>query len=65
MDIKPIEDPKSFTQLEYNLMEIIFNPSKHSPPNSFIKTLKKRYDVYYAINTDTILSPKIGFIVQS
>ena len=35
MDIKPIEDPKSFTQLEYNLMEIIFNPSKHSPPNSF------------------------------
>lgn len=46
---------------EYKLMQIIFNPSKHSPPNIFINTLKKRYKRYYVIDD---IKPKIGFLVQ-
>ena len=30
-----------------NLMQIIFDPSKHSPPNDFINNLKKRLDQYH------------------
>ena len=59
MDIKLKEDDNPLKQ--FNLMEIIFNPSKHSPPNSFIDTLKKRYSVYYAVCD---IPPKVGFIVH-
>lgn len=31
-----------------NLMQIIFDPSKHSPPNDFINNLKKRLDQYHS-----------------
>lgn len=46
---------------EYKLMHIIFNPSKSSPPNAFINTLKKRYNNYHMIDN---IKPKIGFYVQ-
>jgi len=31
-----------------NLMQIIFDPSKHSPPNDFLNNLKKRLDQYHS-----------------
>ena len=35
------------SKLMPNLMQIIFDPSKHSPPNDFINNLKKRLDQYH------------------
>lgn len=61
MDIKPKIINTFNCSPEYELMEIIFNPSKNSPPDSFIKTLQKRYDVYYKMNN---VQPKVGFNVQ-
>lgn len=61
MDIKPKKVDTFNNSPECELMEIIFNPSKQSPPDSFIKTLQKRYNVYYKINN---VQPKVGFNVQ-
>tara|TARA_Y100000591_G_C21505333_1_gene531989 strand:+ start:457 stop:645 length:189 start_codon:yes stop_codon:yes gene_type:complete len=45
------KDPTYSNLSEYklmpNLMQIIFDPSKHSPPNDFLNNLKKRLDQYH------------------
>ncbi len=64
MDINNTAKPINFNRdnnQEYKLMQIIFNPSKNSPPNIFINTLKKRYKCYHVIDD---IKPKIGFFVQ-
>ena len=46
--IKIIDQTKKLNQTKtfYSLNETMFDPSKFSPPNSFIENLKKRLTVY-------------------
>lgn len=40
---------------EYSLKENVFDPSKCSPPNDFMKNLRRRMDVY-VMNDDNRIS---------